>query len=686
MASIDLPVPGSDFNTWGEKLNIVVNTVNDQGDPANVRNIVSTDIDTVGSDIEGVLSAKIVTTAPSAPPLVSQAATLAAEVDGRPCAYLDGYWWGYGASTIVYRSADGVTWTSYGTLPSGQVQQIISTDGDSAVIVTDLAIYKSANFFAGPAPTFSTAKVTANGAARHTRFGVSSGQGGTFSQLGQKIIVAQYGPGNPTFADSRYAYKSVDYGETWSLAWDSDTDTTNVPGVSHVHGCEYDPWEDRWYVIEGHSTDAGVWTSATGEPGSWSLHNGYRMYSAPTCCVATDDGLFMSSDDGKAGTLGIPRVGAVADRAIIRTWAWRTGFGSDVLGFGTQAVRDPNTGVVYASYQSSFAGQSPIIAGGTATTGGLVYAYPDAASVFVGDEINAIAHNPTTGVIKAPAFIGGTRKIITTYLTRRGSTTTDRGGLLGGYAGRGTGVSVGPGSSAGDFARGTAVGSNSRAQQDSVALGFGAIADAAGVVAIGYQAATGAAGNTVIGRGASSPSLTLGSNVLVGDATSASAASATGIGAGATVAGSFGVALGRLAQVNQNGGVAIGHQANVGSGHTNSVALGKDTATSRGSQVQVGGKAIARAAMTEPAAPPAGEVFDYAVTVGGITKWVMQFAGGRKVPVAGSLGTGQDPVFTTAARPSAVSVGAGSRYYDSTLSKPAWSDGTTWRDAMGTAV
>ena len=41
---------------------------------------------------------------------------------------------------------------------------------------------------------------------------------------------------------------------------------------------------------------------------------------------------------------------------------------------------------------------------------------------------------------------------------------------------------------------------------------------------------------------------------------------------------------------------------------------------------------------------------------------------------------------TTAARPSAGSAGVGAMVYDTTLSKPIWSDGTTWRDAAGTAV
>lgn len=42
--------------------------------------------------------------------------------------------------------------------------------------------------------------------------------------------------------------------------------------------------------------------------------------------------------------------------------------------------------------------------------------------------------------------------------------------------------------------------------------------------------------------------------------------------------------------------------------------------------------------------------------------------------------------FTTAGRPSAVTLGAGARIYDTTLAIPIWSDGAVWRDALGTAV
>jgi len=60
MAAINLPVPGSDFNTWGEKLNETIVAVNAQGDPATVAAAVATDIATPDSAIETALTARYV--------------------------------------------------------------------------------------------------------------------------------------------------------------------------------------------------------------------------------------------------------------------------------------------------------------------------------------------------------------------------------------------------------------------------------------------------------------------------------------------------------------------------------------------------------------------------------------------------------------------------------------------------
>lgn len=40
----------------------------------------------------------------------------------------------------------------------------------------------------------------------------------------------------------------------------------------------------------------------------------------------------------------------------------------------------------------------------------------------------------------------------------------------------------------------------------------------------------------------------------------------------------------------------------------------------------------------------------------------------------------------TGARPAAATQGVGVSFYDLTLSKPIWSDGTNWRDASGAIV
>jgi hypothetical protein len=58
---------------------------------------------------------------------------------------------------------------------------------------------------------------------------------------------------------------------------------------------------------------------------------------------------------------------------------------------------------------------------------------------------------------------------------------------------------------------------------------------------------------------------------------------------------------------------------------------------------------------------------------------------------ANGLQTGADDCFktglnTTANRPNATTATIGAQFYDTTLNKPIWSDGTNWRDAAGTIV
>lgn len=53
------------------------------------------------------------------------------------------------------------------------------------------------------------------------------------------------------------------------------------------------------------------------------------------------------------------------------------------------------------------------------------------------------------------------------------------------------------------------------------------------------------------------------------------------------------------------------------------------------------------------------------------------------MPAAQVLKTGRG---ATASRPSATTVGAGAQWYDTTIGKPIWSNGSVWKDAAGTTV
>jgi hypothetical protein len=77
---------------------------------------------------------------------------------------------------------------------------------------------------------------------------------------------------------------------------------------------------------------------------------------------------------------------------------------------------------------------------------------------------------------------------------------------------------------------------------------------------------------------------------------------------------------------------------------------------------------------------------DYQSLVRSVGNMLLYAGTGTNDKLVVSRGVFQDRTLTTAARPTASGVGAGSCYYDTTLGKPVWSDGTNWRDAAGTIV
>ena len=85
----------------------------------------------------------------------------------------------------------------------------------------------------------------------------------------------------------------------------------------------------------------------------------------------------------------------------------------------------------------------------------------------------------------------------------------------------------------------------------------------------------------------------------------------------------------------------------------------------------------------------------FSIDNNGIMRWGAGGASATDVSLfrttANVLETGTDDCLkvgrnTTANRPNAVTVGDGAQFYDTTLNKPIWSDGTNWRDAAGAVV
>ena len=129
--------------------------------------------------------------------------------------------------------------------------------------------------------------------------------------------------------------------------------------------------------------------------------------------------------------------------------------------------------------------------------------------------------------------------------------------------------------------------------------------------AIGYQAGvavTTGGGNTALGAFALGGVTTGGANVSIGRE------SGTSLG---TLVNA--VIIGFQAAVQANEGVALGKGASVASGHAGSVALGWNSVTTAGNQVEVGARHVELLNVSQPATPSGGgRLF----AVGGALKWI----------------------------------------------------------------
>ena len=542
---------------------------------------------------------------------------------------------------LYWSDDDAATWSSVGKSVPTLIQRAFDCADGEILVMSGPTIYRSSGWATPATSTFT---------AVHTKFGTSTFVPWSMDGDGTKFIAGPYGPGTGTpWADSRYVHISTDMGQTWTQVWDSDAEYPGQGAASHLHAMCYDPWEDRFWFTEGHNGPRGAyWSDDDGA--TWTkLGGAVQPDPMPTVMVATDDGIVCGSDSEPNGIYTIPRVPDPATLAFRFSWNWASGV-NGLVGFGQRGARDPRTGIVYIGYGGGSLGARGVIAGGTASAGGLVWTAPTGdARVW-----NTIV--TPSGALVNDVTDGGVRYNVVGRIVPAGRpTTASEQNATGGRA-AGTSVAVGPGATAlfnqcAVFGR-NAVASNTEASvfgygatatgsfsavhghtataaNDGSAFGAGSVATANSTVA-GRNATTTGTRSAVFGRaatgatdcaafGASSTAATGGaafgylanagpSSVSAGpSATTATWSSAIAIGPSANVTAAFGLAAGAAATAGSSsiafgrGSAAAGLEAlaagrNSSASATNAIAFGTGSVCAQIASIALGSTTTATAA------------------------------------------------------------------------------------------
>ena len=569
--------------------------------------------------------------------------------------------YGVDAGTIYQKTAESVAWSSVTAAPGGAstIPLMFLADDGEVIVVTSTQIYRSIGW--GTGSVTWTLKVTNSGGSA-----VFLGFGGNASSDGTKMIVGEYATGTAGagWEDSVKAWASQDGGDTWSVVYDSSVQHPSDYTSTHIHGCAYDEWQDIWLVVEGHTTEMGIYWSADpfSDPTDWTRIEAGPMGETlvegqPTCLVPVEGGIVCASDAPSQGIWVIERGEDPADMQVHWLYEWPAGRGG-TLGFGQCYAVDPETGVVYMGYtHNAVAGSyNPLAIFASDGRGGGIVWEGDASTVPAASTniVLRIAVTPWRTVEAQTSSTSevGAKNIRGRISRHRGIRYgDDAGGVLGGRrtttSGSTRSTAVGQGAHSGDLS--LAVGSNAGATPDSsVAVGVSSAATGVNSVAIGHSAVAEISA-VAIGKGikASANSIVIGSNsrdlsaldgvvsigavqtvsvvnaVAVGQSVTVSA-NGVAVGAFSTNSGASGTAVGTSASNSQTSGTAIGASAvNTGvqgvavgqaanCGHTGSVALGQGSTTTRLAQVHIGPRHVEQTKVaSDPSAPGAnnGQTF-----------------------------------------------------------------------------
>ncbi|QVW08808.1 putative plant photosystem II stability/assembly factor [Phage CBW1004C-Prop1] len=424
----------------------------------------------------------------------------------------------------VQSTLDGEAWVDGFDTPGGAaiVFGISCSDGE-VVVATAASIWKSSGW--PSAGTTWVKKFDSSGGSAAFSIGCLSGNG-------TKMIAGEYAGGGAGtgWEDSQKAWISTDSGETWSVAWDSAILFPGSYEDSHVHAVCYDESMDRFFVIEGHSVDQGIyWSDDLG--GTWTkITGGFAdeiSGGQPTWMFPTRHGIVLGTDSAQQGVFLIRR--AANGSELFLEWTFEINYGSNGLGlWAYRAYYDEITDTVYFGYRAnSVHGVNKACIVATDGIGGAV--------VWESDTVASASNYDVAGLAVTPngRFVWKTEgEVDAEYIADIGlpgalpTAKYDGGGVLGGKR-------------TGNYGTSIAIGRGSEAAQSGIAIGAGVQTSADRQILIGGGAEAGGV-SIIIGDSASSS----GSQSVVVGVSSSCAANSAVIGGGAT-AGTSSVTVGQ---------------------------------------------------------------------------------------------------------------------------------------------
>lgn len=555
----------------------------------------------------------------------------------RAAEVFDGYVWGALNGVIYRRPQAGGEWEAHADHPDGHpvLVRLFPTSDGEAILASAYAIFKSSGWHSGTVTW--TEKIVANGSTYFLEWGLDGD--------GTKFITTTYAAGTD-FTHSRYAWVSLDAGDTWTVAYDSVARYGQATAdQSHIHGVAYDQWVDRFYLSEGHTSISGIYHSED-DGVTWGRSPGMKLDPSPTTLTPTDHGMVCGSDHVDGGLYGVIRRDDPMDEELEWTWQWHPGR-DGLVGFAQRGFRCPDTGTVYVGFRSNFDDVLPVIAAGTPTSGALIYTWtPDIAPPNPDDRArvrSVIVPTPTQLIARGNVGANDGQEI-TAYIPPAGVLPDrDTGRIMGGISTVGSSMAAGTQSRAGQSNSvavgvrattndanttvvgakatslgtfGTAIGASASASGTSTAVGSGAVAVVGGgSTSFGRNAVSGGGESVTVGNGSTSGTI----SVVIGYAAKAPTTSAAVVAIGHSAkSGSSGVAIGNgsngfeksvtIGRNSVTGGadavalgygasggslsVIVGSEASSGTGATGAVAVGYQ-ATSVTSGVAIGRRAKA---------------------------------------------------------------------------------------------